>query len=1513
MIPLASSRWCGWPLRGVRIGEALKPGPDSVRLLVANTTRWSASWRGLLASDADVWCIQEARVPAEGLDAAQREARRRGLRLQPGAPHEGVHLTAVAHRAAACEVRVEPLQGAGGAHPGRLQHAAVYLGRGRVVHVMNCYGYAGGRADLERNTDLILEGIAWLQSLGGAPALLVGDLNCAVEDTGAAGVLGMAGWRDILAQAGPTCIPSEGEPSRLDYVLANREARDLIGRAELRWDLGLATHAALEVELVVGQPERAPLRRDVAPLDGPARAGWSAAAAGATAAVVHQRFGEDFRQRLAEGDLERAWGALESAMRAWLASRRGLAAPPPRPHAAVEWRAERPPTAGGGGDAASAMADAALLRLRRLRGLHHAQGRHGADARRVAAAVLDALRHEEPAGSEWRARFARLCPEGPVPAAMLQQAEAAWREEQLAARARRRAAWLQWVQEAAANGQGRLYRWVRDAGSLDEALVPDPALDPDAAAQAAGRRGWLLALQGGPAARLRFFEGPWRRLWQRRCAAQPGDEWVRELDGLPAFPERTQWTAGMVRHLLKRMALRKKPGLDAWRVGELRLLPDSLLEWVAQFFEAVERVGSWPKHLREPEGFLLPKPGGGGGAMDRRPIWLLPLLYRLWAAGRAQLVARWRLSWAGADVSLGAEELAWELALELEAAEALDERVAGMAVDWSKAYDHVDLEAARGMLTRAGLPAWLLGPSFSAYEAQRRLRVGRVLGQPWLPTSGLLPGCALAVFFLGVLTLPWLRRTGAVDDRLRCRVYVDDFSAWLRGREAEIGEAVRGAMEVTLRFEEAMDWKLHRGKSVLFANTRELRVWLRRQQPQIATVTCFRDLGVVASAGPARRCAVSGSRVRLAAGRFARIGRLPLPFRERCLMGAAAGTAAGLYGAACGRPPLRELAGLRAAARQAACRGGLRSAAELVLGTLSPSWRLDPEAVVVLAPVWRATQALRRGRFPRELWRAAAGGIGAGGGRGNGPLAAALLSLRRLGLGDDVECWSGVAEAPAGWRPAEKALPDSRRVLLAAWGAAESAAVAGRRAAFAHLRGGIDRWATRRLLERKALEPDAAGALRVVIAGGVVTERVAGKWGRPTCCPHCGGEDEDAEHRFWRCPRWDGRRREALRHGGFADDPAALRRRLGPGVARTGALPLDARLDALAAAARRAAARPVLPAPFRPANEQPRRKAWTDGACLQPTDPLLARAGWGLLLDGPGAATATEHAGPVDGVQTAQRAELTAVAFAVSLASEPLEVCTDSRFVSTGVAALRAGASLVDWAHADLWEMIAPHCRGGFVVARWVKGHTTEEDARARGISAEDRSGNARADGLAAGAARARLPEPPVLAGRAAALRDLEAVQRVLAAVELAAIRANRQGDRADRRRVPRRGAWRRGPRPARAVEAGLGAEAVGAAARAVAPAPRAADAFQALFAGRAWEPHAAAQGPKFVACLRCGAVAAAWRELAARPCRGWAPVLAPRAAAVLLLDRPARAGGADEAFREALTRRLSERPRAPD
>ena len=63
------------------------------------------------------------------------------------------------------------------------------------------------------------------------------------------------------------------------------------------------------------------------------------------------------------------------------------------------------------------------------------------------------------------------------------------------------------------------------------------------------------------------------------------------------------------------------------------------------------------------------------------------------------MAARWVVSW-DADIGVGAEELAWEPALELEAAEAAGEAICGAALDWRKAFDCIDVRSFLGALRR---------------------------------------------------------------------------------------------------------------------------------------------------------------------------------------------------------------------------------------------------------------------------------------------------------------------------------------------------------------------------------------------------------------------------------------------------------------------------------------------------------------------------------------------------------------------------------------------------------------------------------------------------------------------------------------------------------------------------------------------------------------------------------------------------------------------------------------------
>eukprot|EP00974_Lingulodinium_polyedra_P045589 4370856-Lingulodinium_polyedra.AAC.1 len=47
-------------------------------------------------------------------------------------------------------------------------------------------------------------------------AIILGDMHVSLDAIGVEGVMAMAGSSDLLRDAGPTCYPTSGNPSRID-------------------------------------------------------------------------------------------------------------------------------------------------------------------------------------------------------------------------------------------------------------------------------------------------------------------------------------------------------------------------------------------------------------------------------------------------------------------------------------------------------------------------------------------------------------------------------------------------------------------------------------------------------------------------------------------------------------------------------------------------------------------------------------------------------------------------------------------------------------------------------------------------------------------------------------------------------------------------------------------------------------------------------------------------------------------------------------------------------------------------------------------------------------------------------------------------------------------------------------------------------------------------------------------------------------------------------------------------
>jgi hypothetical protein len=282
-------------------------------VVAANVT----SWRASAAALATVGPGQEARLPPGPAGAAAVSAARRlGWVLSPGAA-EGTTALLAAAAAPDLAVRVHALEGISAAQAPRAQALSDHGGGGAALRFAHCYGWVQGPCDA--NADLAMAAWGWLASLGDVPAFLAGDFNLVLEGSPLAGALAMAGWRGVFAEAGPTCRPAAGQPSRVDYVFANRAAAALVLGGALRWDLGLATHAALQFDVLLAPAAPAPMALRPLPLALPAAPGWrQAAPAAEEAALGRLRPGiwAGLREPAVDAPLGEAWagGAFTPAM-----------------------------------------------------------------------------------------------------------------------------------------------------------------------------------------------------------------------------------------------------------------------------------------------------------------------------------------------------------------------------------------------------------------------------------------------------------------------------------------------------------------------------------------------------------------------------------------------------------------------------------------------------------------------------------------------------------------------------------------------------------------------------------------------------------------------------------------------------------------------------------------------------------------------------------------------------------------------------------------------------------------------------------------------------------------------------------------------------------------------------------------------------------------------------------------------------------------------------------------------
>ena len=202
---------------------------------------------------------------------------------------------------------------------------------------------------------------------------------------------------------------------------------------------------------------------------------------------------------------------------------------------------------------------------------------------------------------------------------------------------------------------------------------------------------------------------------------------------------------------------RKKPGLDAWMVQDLLLMPEAALSSLVYQLRQAEIKGKWPVQIQHVAIAMLPK-----DELAERPIALTSMLYRCWNKCRKHLLAAWIKAtqgitpWDHLIPGSEVEGVSQSRQLRAEVPVQLGLAHAVVLLDLKHFYDSVDLE----LLVQRGLdlqyPPLLLQMAVSVHEGSRWILAEDLCCKPVLPGRGLLAGCPQAVTLARLFLQPIL-------------------------------------------------------------------------------------------------------------------------------------------------------------------------------------------------------------------------------------------------------------------------------------------------------------------------------------------------------------------------------------------------------------------------------------------------------------------------------------------------------------------------------------------------------------------------------------------------------------------------------------------------------------------------------------------------------------------------------------------------------------------------------------
>eukprot|EP00754_Rhynchopus_humris_P030393 Rhum_TRINITY_DN15269_c1_g2::Rhum_TRINITY_DN15269_c1_g2_i1::g.147151::m.147151 len=739
------------------------------------------------------WALQEVKLQSKDAALATGLAAARGRNLVLGPPvkssaeHGGVAVaTDAAYRT---EQKWAYADGAAGRlrDSGRFVHALVHLSRSQAINVCSLYEHCGDKSEAVRLREkLVTDALEYATALGDIPTVILGDFNTSTTAGGAlSAALDTEVWVDVAARFGHTnATCRQGAGSRIDFAIANRPLAGMVTGVRTPQDAPVFPHLPVLIDLDVAagdawawayrKPREIPASEHSGPVTERVERLRTERAQQAADAV---------RRAWSGTSIDEMWGLVCDACESFLMAEaevddttyRGRGRTPE-----LERRERASPRAKdevAASDAVQRRRKECAIGIRHLlRGSSTLLGPgcsptalqnkwrkiRGNLLRLWPDADLAEMLPDEELLRQWNAR---LCTE-------IATAEGRARDARISA-------WRDRLKRASLAGEHRpVIDWCKDSArsgithlrGVDGGTTSDPQ-EIDALLRA--QDAW-----GGVFARYAEREEPdWLDFAARYRSRFPGRVTCThgELEG-----EDLCETAA-------RMSSRKASGTDGWRVHELKELPLPLWQIMAEVLQRVERDGTWPKALTQASVAMIPKGSSDAAPLPLalRPISIMSVVYRIWAATRLKQLRRWQEGWCsryqhGFRPNHGCEDVLWQFGLLTEEACLRGEPDGAFTVhyDFAKCFDTIPHTITLALAAELGMPEGIGRALAGMYrDLERRFRIPGGVGEAFRATNGILQGCPLSVVLVNVLLVVWVRELGSLNiPGAAIGVYADDVS-----------------------------------------------------------------------------------------------------------------------------------------------------------------------------------------------------------------------------------------------------------------------------------------------------------------------------------------------------------------------------------------------------------------------------------------------------------------------------------------------------------------------------------------------------------------------------------------------------------------------------------------------------------------------------------------------------------------------------------------------------------------